>query len=238
MDAGHGGQDPGAIGINKTKEKDITLSISKQLENKLKKSKLFKVIMTRKKNNYISISKRTKIAKKNNVNALISIHTNSSKNSKMSGSSIWLLSKQRINSEIVHWSKKNINDIIKFKKNRQYFLKKNIDPYLKLALLDFKFNYVQKLGYMLAKNVIQELKNVNSLYQSHPKHANFGILKSPNFPSILIEIGFISNKLEEKKLNNKSYQKIIVNSIYCGIKKHFFNNSANKKSKNNLEIYY
>ncbi|XBC39509.1 MAG: N-acetylmuramoyl-L-alanine amidase [Buchnera aphidicola (Nurudea shiraii)] len=208
MDAGHGGQDPGAIGINKTEEKNINFSISKKLEKKINSSNIFKAIMIRTGNYYLSISKRIKISEKNHVNLLISIHANSSKNSKISGLSVWVLSKKGMKFEITHLSKKQ--NALKRHKN-----------YMKPPILNSKFNFVKKSGYTLAKKIIQEFKIFKFLYQNNPKHANFGILKSPNFPSILIETGFISNIKEEKKLNNKNYQKILVNSIYLGLKKYF-----------------
>ncbi|XBC38461.1 MAG: N-acetylmuramoyl-L-alanine amidase [Buchnera aphidicola (Floraphis choui)] len=225
MDAGHGGKDPGAIGINKTQEKNIAFKISKKLEYKLNKSKLFKVIMIRNGNYYLSISKRTNIANKNNVNLLISIHTNSSKNSKLSGLSMWVLSKRGINSEITNWSKKRTSKIMIHTK------KKNINLRSKTSVLNLKFNCVQKLGNILARTIIKELKNTSSLKQINLKYASFGILKSPHFPSILIETGFISNRTEERKLNNKFYQQILVNSIYLGLKKHFFENNNKKSTK-------
>ncbi|XBC43303.1 MAG: N-acetylmuramoyl-L-alanine amidase [Buchnera aphidicola (Meitanaphis flavogallis)] len=222
IDAGHGGQDPGAIGINKTQEKNINLAISEKLKHKLNKSKLFQVIMIRNGNYYLSIEERINIAKKKNVNLLISIHTNSSNNPKISGLSTWILSKKRMNSEIHYLSKKNTKKIKLFKKNKKYFLKKNTKPYLKSIMLDLQFNHIQKSGYLLAKKIIKELKKTHSVYESHPKRASFGILKSPNFPSILIETGFISNTSEEKKLNSETYQKKIVDSIYLGLTKYFF----------------
>ncbi|XBC44650.1 MAG: N-acetylmuramoyl-L-alanine amidase [Buchnera aphidicola (Schlechtendalia peitan)] len=224
MDAGHGGKDPGAIGINKTQEKDITFTISKKLKRKLNNSKFFKAIMTRTGNYYVSISKRTKIAQENKVNVLISIHTNSSKNSNMSGLSIWVLSKKKNSSKLTDLSRKNINNIKTFKINQYHIFNKMIHSRLKNIILNVKFNHIRESGYVLAKNIIQELKHIHSLYKVHPIHANFGILKSPYYPSILIETGFISNKLEEKKLSNKYYQNIIVHSIYLGLKRYFFKN--------------
>ncbi|XBC42564.1 MAG: N-acetylmuramoyl-L-alanine amidase [Buchnera aphidicola (Meitanaphis elongallis)] len=217
--------------MSHTQEKNITFSISKRLKHKLNKSTLFKVIMIRNGNYYLSISKRTKIAKKNNVNVLISIHANSSKNSKIFGLSTWVISKKRINSEINNLSKSNniIYNIKALKNNKKHVLKKKIDLYLKLDTLKLRFKRVQKTGYILAKNIIKELKNTNSIYQINPKCANFGILKSPYFPSILIETGFISNKLEEKKLNNALYQKKLVNSIYLGLKKYYFKHHTKTK---------
>ncbi|XBC43084.1 MAG: N-acetylmuramoyl-L-alanine amidase [Buchnera aphidicola (Kaburagia rhusicola ensigallis)] len=208
--------------MNNTQEKNINLEISEKLKYKLNKSKLFKVVMIRNGNYYLSIEKRINIAKKKNVNLLISIHTNSSNNPRISGLSMWILSKKRINSEINYLSKKNTKKIQLFKRSKKHFSKKNTSPYLKSIMLDLQFNHIQKSGYLLAKKIIKELKSTNCIYEPHPKRASFGILKSPNFPSILIETGFISNKLEEKKLNNEIYQKKIVDSIYLGLTKYFF----------------
>ncbi|XBC41538.1 MAG: N-acetylmuramoyl-L-alanine amidase [Buchnera aphidicola (Nurudea yanoniella)] len=204
--------------MNNTKEKNINFLISQRLEKKLNNSKIFQAIMIRKGNYYLSISKRIEISKKNHANVLISIHANSFKNPKISGFSIWILSKKRIKHEVINLSKKYI--FIKHKKYR-----KNI------SLLNAKFKIAKQSGYLLAKKIIKELKNIKLLHQSNPKNASFGILKSPDFPSILIETGFISNKKDEKKLNNKFYQKILVNSIYLGLKKYFLQYYIQNNSK-------
>lgn len=179
--------------------------------------------MTRNGNYFIPISKRTKIAKKKHANLLISIHANSSKNKKASGASIWILPEKNINTN----TKKNLlkMKLKNFKKSKNpkkfYNIRNNLKLHSKILYLNSQFKNIYKTRYNLATTIIQELKNITVLNQKKPKYAQFGILKSSNFPSLLIEIGFISNPLEEKHLNNKYHQNLIVKFIFIALNKFF-----------------
>ena len=224
IDAGHGGQDPGAIGKNSIKEKDITLSIANKLANLLNKTKFFKAIMIRNGNYFIPISKRTKIANQKHANLLISIHTNSSKNRKAIGLSVWIPPNKKTHIHYEHYKfnkkLKNLHTLNK-SKNNLYTSKKHDTSQFKSRSIDLKSTNFQNSEYNLAKTIIRELQHVIILNQKKPKYARFSILQSSNFPSILIETGFISNPLEAKCLNKKYYQTIIVKFIIIALKKHF-----------------
>ncbi|WP_228368078.1 N-acetylmuramoyl-L-alanine amidase family protein [Buchnera aphidicola] len=205
MDAGHGGQDPGAIGKNKFQEKNITLSIAKKLTKLLNHTNFFKAVMIRRGNYFLSVFKRTQIAEKYHANLLISIHANSSKNRKISGVSIWVLPKNVHNTRI---QKHKLN-------------KKTKNIHKKINTKTSKFKNFYEIEYDLAKIIIQELRKVSTLNQKKPKYAKFGILKFSQFPSILVETGFISNPIEEQHLNKKFYQNLISKSISIALKKYF-----------------
>lgn len=218
IDAGHGGQDPGAIGKNKIQEKNINLSIAKKLQLSLNKTKLFKVIMIRSGNYFLPISERIKIAKKK-TNLLISIHANSSNNRKLFGSSVWMLSNNYKNLKTNNYKKK----FFYIKSNKKINIKKkNINNNNNLTYTNSKLNNFYNTEIKIGNILLKELQNINPNKKITLKHALFKILKSSNFPSILIETGFISNPREEKKLNNKNYQQRIVKFICIGLKKYFF----------------
>ncbi|CUR53740.1 N-acetylmuramoyl-L-alanine amidase AmiB [Serratia symbiotica] len=225
IDAGHGGQDPGAIG-NKygLKEKNTTILVSKFLQKLLNNNSHFKAILTRNNDYFISIIKRTNLARKNNANVLISIHTDATINHHAKGISVWILSNHRANTEIIDWIKQHRKKYTLLNNSNYIFSSNYINPYLSQTILDLQFNYTRHVGYNIAKKILQELKYINLLHKPQPEYANFGILKSLDIPSILIEIGFISNNKEEYLLGNNHYQYKIAKAIYNGLCNYFLKN--------------
>ncbi len=209
IDPGHGGHDPGAIGINGTKEKDINLLISKKLFSLLSLNKKFKVFLIRNKDNYVSLKDRLRIVRIKNANLFLSIHVNSIYNNKyIKGASIWLL------------------EVLKKYKyiNREKFLKLNKNNNLKLNYLFFDLNKrVSQLNFYLASEILNKFRNTVILHKNYLQYADLFILSLFYIPSILIEVGYISNPIEEKKLINKFYQYKIAKYIYLGIE-NFTNN--------------
>ncbi len=203
IDPGHGGHDPGAIGHNGSKEKDITLMISKKLFNFLNLNKKFNVFLIRSKDNYVSLKKRLYIAKTKNVDLFLSIHVNSIRSNKyIKGASIWLLpilSKYRY-----------IN------KKEYYLFNKNNNFKFNYLLFDYK-KKTSQLNFNLALEIINKFRNVIFLHKNYLQYADLFVLSLFYVPSILIETGYISNPMEEKKLNNKFYQYKLAKYIYLGI---------------------
>ncbi|MWN05912.1 hypothetical protein GQ598_06235 [Gilliamella sp. Pas-s95] len=217
VDAGHGGKDSGAIGKNKLYEKTVTFSIAKKLTNLLNKDPNFKGVLTRTSDNFISVSQRSEIARKNKANLLISIHADAAPNRNASGASIWVLSTKRADTELGRWLEQD-------EKQSQLLggagdvLSDDHDPHLSQAVLDLQFSYSQQVGYELAKQVLKEMKGTIKLHKSAPEHASLGVLRSPDIPSILVEVGFISNQNEESLLGSNDHQDKIAKTIYQGIK--------------------
>ncbi|WP_367681953.1 N-acetylmuramoyl-L-alanine amidase [Buchnera aphidicola] len=225
IDPGHGGQDPGAINNLGLQEKKINLKIGIKLKNILQNSKMFYPILTRYNDSYISLKKRTDFIKKNHVNFLISIHADSSKKKYVSGASIWISNKIRMHREIDNFIK-NKKEKVYFSKNVQNILKKNkYNFFLKKTILDLQFNNFQKMEINLSKYIFQQFKKITKLNKMHPNYASLEILSAINTPSILIETGFITNFLEQKKLRTDKYQYQIANAIYLGLKNYFQNTS-------------
>ncbi|MCO6537087.1 MAG: N-acetylmuramoyl-L-alanine amidase [Gilliamella sp.] len=217
VDAGHGGKDSGAIGKNKLYEKTVTLSIAKKLTNLLNKDPNFKGVLTRSSDNFISVSQRSEIARKNKANLLVSVHADAAPNRNATGASIWVLSTKRADTELGRWLEQD-------EKQSQLLggagdaLSDDHDPHLSQAVLDLQFSYSQRVGYELAKQVLKEMKGITKLHKSAPEHASLGVLRSPDIPSILVEVGFISNEGEERLLSSNAHQDKIAKAIYQGIK--------------------
>ncbi|OCG77538.1 hypothetical protein A9G44_04785 [Gilliamella sp. Occ4-3] len=217
VDAGHGGKDSGAIGKNKLYEKTVTLSIAKKLTNLLNKDPNFKGVLTRSSDNFISVSQRSEIARKNKANLLVSVHADAAPNRNATGASIWVLSTKRADTELGRWLEQD-------EKQSQLLggagdaLSDDHDPHLSQAVLDLQFSYSQRVGYELAKQVLKEMKGMTKLHKSAPEHASLGVLRSPDIPSILVEVGFISNEGEERLLSSNAHQNKIAKAIYQGIK--------------------
>lgn len=217
VDAGHGGKDSGAVGKNKLYEKTVTLSIAKKLTNLLNKDPQFNGVLTRTDDNFISVAERSEIARNNKANLLISIHADAAPNRKATGASVWVLSTKRADTELGRWLEQD-------EKQSQLLggagdaLSEDHNPHLSQAVIDLQFSYSQRVGYELATQVIKELNRVIKLHKHKPEHASLGVLRSPDIPSILVEVGFISNQGEESLLANNAHQEKIAKAIYRGVK--------------------
>ena len=217
IDPGHGGKDPGAIGKNLgIYEKNVTLSIARELKALLDKDPNFKGVLTRSSDYYISVPERSEIARKYKANFLVSIHADSSLNADQRGASVWVLSNRRANDEMGQW----LEDDEKRSEllgGAGKVLSNNNDKYLDQTVLDLQFGHSQRTGYELGNSILRRFAHVTSLSRSTPQHASLGVLRSPDIPSVLVETGFLSNMEEEQKLNTIAYRRRIAYMIYEGL---------------------
>lgn len=220
IDAGHGGQDPGAIGQKGYREKDVTLNVARKLETRLRNDPMFKPVLTRNGDYFISVAGRSEVARKQGADMLVSIHADSAPNRTAKGASVWVLSTRRANSELGKWLEQS-------EKQSELLggagdaLADGADPYLSQTVLDLQFGNSQRVGYDVAVSVISELKKVGSLHKRTPEHASLGVLRSPDIPSILVETGFISNASEEQLLISDAYQEKLAAAIHAGLLSYF-----------------
>ena len=222
IDAGHGGKDPGAIGKNGYKEKDVTLSVARKLYQKLDADPMFKPVMTRDGDYFISVSGRSDVARKKGANMLVSIHADSAPNSSARGASVWVLSNRRANSELGSWleQREKQSELLGGAGDAL----SGADPYLSQAVLDLQFGHSQRVGYDVAVHVIQQLRKIGNIHKKTPEHASLGVLRSPDIPSILVETGFISNTSEEQLLKSNDYQEKVADGIHQGLRQYFLAN--------------
>ena len=217
IDPGHGGKDPGAIGRNlKIYEKNVTLSIAKELKALLDKDPHFRAVLTRNGDYYISVPERSEIARKYKANYLVSIHADSSETPNLRGASVWVLSNRRANDEMGQW----LEDHEKRSEllgGAGSVLASHNEKYLDQTVLDLQFGHSHRVGYELGNIDLRHFSQIASLSRPTPRHASLGVLRSPDIPSILVETGFLSNQEEELKLSTPAYRKRIAKAIYNGL---------------------
>lgn len=221
IDAGHGGQDPGAIGGNGLKEKNVTIAIARKLEAKLNSDPMFKPAMTRDGDYFISVMGRSDVARKKGANVLVSIHADAAPNRSATGASVWVLSNRRANSEMGNWLEQHEKQSELLGGAGDMLANTASDPYLSQAVLDLQFGHSQRVGYDVASKVLIQLRRVGALHKAKPEHASLGVLRSPDIPSLLVETGFISNANEERLLGSSAYQDKIAQAIYSGLRSYF-----------------
>ncbi len=222
IDAGHGGEDPGAIGAKGTKEKIVNLQISKRLKKLIDKEPSMKAVLIRTGDYYIPLGKRVSKARKIKADIFISIHADAFKKRKVRGSSVFALSEKGATSAFAKFIAGNENEA-------DLIGGVSIDdkePILARTLLDLSQSATINDSLKLGKNVLTEIKSVNRLHKKRVEQAGFAVLKAPDIPSILIETAFISNRKEEMNLRSKYFQKKLSLGILKGIKKYIRGNSS------------
>ena len=225
IDAGHGGEDPGALGPKfggkKLREKHVVLGIAKELESLIQNEPGFEPLLTRSGDYYISLRARTKKARKANADLFISIHADAFKNSKAKGASVWILSSRGASSEMGRLLAQKQNDADLIGGIGGISLEDKEDD-VAMTLLDMSMNYSQTTGQRVAQEVLGNIGKIAKLHKTHVERAGFVVLKSPDVPSILVETGFISNPGEAAKLRTKQYQKKMASAIFKGLKNYFY----------------
>jgi N-acetylmuramoyl-L-alanine amidase len=214
VDAGHGGEDSGAIGKNKSQEKSVNLAIAKKLVLKINKNSDLKAVLTRSGDYYIPLTKRLTIAQKENATMFISIHADSVESSTAKGASIYTLSEKGNNSKLAQQLEQSQNLVDQFGGVETVI---DNDQFLKNILTDFSRKDRDMQSFNLAKEIISQLEKIGPIHKKVPQKANFVVLKSPSIPSVLVETAFISNPTQEKRLTNNKQQQKIADSIYQGI---------------------
>ena len=221
IDAGHGGQDPGAIGPGGTREKNVTIAVARKLRGLLNDDPMFKGVLTRDGDYFISVIGRSDVARKQNANFLVSIHADAAPNRDATGASVWVLSNRRANSEMAGWLEQHEKQSELLGGAGDVLANSQSDPYLSQAVLDLQFGHSQRVGYDVATSMIGQLERIGSMHKRRPEHASLGVLRSPDIPSVLVETGFISNNSEERLLASDDYQQQLAEAIYKGLRNYF-----------------
>ena len=214
VDAGHGGDDPGAIGPGQLYEKDVVLAIATKLSAMFDKEPGFKAELTRKGDYYLAHRKRTDIARQAEADVFISIHADAFKTPDASGASVYVISQKGATSETARWlaEKENRADLI------GGVGLDDKDDVLAGVLLDLTSTHSLSASLDMGQQVLNAIKPLNHLHKKQVEQAAFLVLKSPDIPSLLIETGFISNPAEAKKLRTRAHQERMAKAIYTGVK--------------------
>ncbi|MFL2964585.1 MAG: N-acetylmuramoyl-L-alanine amidase [Methylophilaceae bacterium] len=227
IDAGHGGEDPGARGSSGTKEKDITLAIAKKLRDAINNEPNLQGVLIRDGDYFIPLAKRVAKARKLEADLFVSIHADAFTKKSVKGSSVFALSERGASSAFAKFiaNKENESDLIGGV---------SIDdkhPVLAQTLLDLSLSATINDSMKLGRYVLDEMGKVNTLHKKYVEQAGFAVLKAPDIPSILVETAFISNPKEEKNLRSESFQIKLAESVVKGIKTYL-------KTGANLAFFY
>jgi N-acetylmuramoyl-L-alanine amidase len=218
IDAGHGGDDPGAVGSGKLYEKDVVLGIAKKLYVLFEQERGFSAKLIRDGDYYVALRDRTTMARRSRADVYLSIHADAFKTSMVSGASVYALSLKGATSEAAKRlaEKENSADLIG-----------GVGGYLSLAdygsetqmvLVDLMQTRSLSFSLKMGDSVLGNLKKVTKLHKKTVEQAAFAVLKSPDIPSLLIETGYISNPAEARKLATRSHQAKLANAIFKGVK--------------------
>ncbi len=217
IDAGHGGEDPGAIGANGSHEKDITLTLARKLKQKIDAQENMHAVLIRDGDYFVPLGQRVVKARALKADLFMSIHADAFIRPHARGSSVFALSENGATSVAARWLAKRENDA-------DLIGGANVDvkdPFLKRTLIDLSQTATINDSLKLGQAVLKEIGGVNTLHKREVEQAGFAVLKAPDIPSILIETAFISNPEEERHLNNPGYQEKLVDAIVDGVKNYF-----------------
>lgn len=217
VDAGHGGEDPGAIGPQGTREKQVTLAIARKLAAQLEKQRGMRAVLIRDGDYFLSLRKRIALARKHQADLFVSIHADAFQSNLVQGSSVYTLSHRGASSEAAKWlaDKENSADLI-----GGIDLSES-DDLLATVLLDMTQNATMEHSAVAGRKVLANLEKVGKVHKGRVQQAGFVVLKSPDIPSMLVETAFISNPEEEKRLRDPGHQERLAAAIASGIRGYF-----------------
>lgn len=214
IDAGHGGNDPGSTGRRGTQEKSVTIEYARELKDQLLATGKYKVYLTRSDDRYIDLRKRVDIARRKRGDLFISLHADSHKNKNIQGLSIYTLSERASDKEAAALAQKeNMSDVIGGIKVE--------DNELSELLIDLVQRETKNISADFAETSIKELEEVARTLHNPHRFAGFRVLTGADIPSVLIELGYLSNRKEEKLLNSKKHKKELASAIVRAIDNHF-----------------
>ncbi len=227
IDAGHGGEDPGAIGPGGTYEKDVTLAIARRLKRRVDAEPNLRAFMTRNGDYFVPLGQRVARARRVNADLFVSIHADAWIKPTARGSSVFVLSETGASSSAARWlaQRENAADLIG---GVNLGVK---DPHLARTLLDLSQTATLNDSLRLARKVLGEIGSVNVLHKPQVEQAGFAVLRAPDIPSILVETAFISNPEEEQRLRDEGYQEKMAEALLAGIRRYFAQNPSPARSR-------
>ena len=218
IDPGHGGHDPGAIGKQRTREKDVALAISRELARRINAEPGMRAILVRNSDVYVDHRARTAIARRNRADLFVSIHADAVDDRRASGASVYALSLKGASDEAAKQLAERENASV------GGVSLDDKDDVLASVLIDLSQNASLSASLDVGDKVIGEMSKVAKMHRRTVQQAGFLVLKSPDMPSILVEAAFISNPEEERRLRDPAYQARLANSIMAGLRSYFYTN--------------
>ena len=213
IDAGHGGQDPGAIGPTGKREKDVNLAMAREMARQINATPGLKAFLVRDADVFIPLPTRAQIARKAKADIFVSLHADAAENRNASGSSVYVLSTKGASSQRARWlaDKENAADLVGGVRLQQ------TEGTLANVLLDLAQSGYMKASEDAAGHVLGGLKRIGNNHKPNIERANFAVLRTSDMPAMLVETAFISNPAEERRLTDPAYQRKIAGAVLDGV---------------------
>ncbi|HEX3849103.1 MAG TPA: N-acetylmuramoyl-L-alanine amidase [Steroidobacteraceae bacterium] len=220
VDAGHGGDDPGAIGLNGAREKDVVLAIARELALKINAEPGMRAVLTRNGDYFVPLRDRMRRARAQQADLFVSVHADSIRDRRVDGSSVYILSQRGASDEAARWlaERENASDLV-----GGVSLDDKSDV-LASVLLDVSQSASLSASGIAAERVLRQLNRVGEVRKPRVQEARFMVLKSPDIPSMLVETAYISNPQEEQRLRSQAHQAKIAGAIHQGVHDYFYAN--------------
>jgi N-acetylmuramoyl-L-alanine amidase len=220
IDAGHGGTDPGAIGVNQTHEKDVTLAIARRLQQIINAEPGMRAVLTRDADHFMALRARIQRAREQQADMFVSVHADAYRDRSRIGSSVYVLSARGASDEAARWlaERENAADLV------GGVSLEDKDAVLASVLLDLSQSASMSASLDAAEKVLHELYSVGNIKRPSVQQAGFLVLKSPDIPSMLVETAFISNPDDEARLNDPLHQQRLAEAIHAGVRTYFYGN--------------
>lgn len=217
IDAGHGGQDPGAQGPTGKREKDVTLAVARELARQINATPGMKAYLVRDGDYFIPLPQRAQKARASKADMFVSIHADAAENRSARGSSVYVLSLKGASSQRARWlaDKENSSDLVGGVRLQQ------VDNTLSSVLLDLAQSGHMKASEDAANHVLDGLKRVGNNHKPNIERANFAVLRTSDMPAMLVETAFISNADEERRLTDPGYQRKVAGAVLDGVQTYF-----------------
>ncbi|MFT3742250.1 MAG: N-acetylmuramoyl-L-alanine amidase [Gammaproteobacteria bacterium] len=216
IDPGHGGKDPGAIGVQGHQEKTVALAVAQKLQKLINQQPGYRAYLTRTNDAFLSLRRRLAIARQHKANLFIALHADAYQKDCASGASVFALSERGATSEGARW--------LAEKENQSEFMGLIVhsrDKVVRSVLLDLSQHYTISTSLKMGQAILAQLKPVAGLHDRQVEQAAFVVLKSPDIPSLLIEMGYLSNPQQEQQLTQPDYQLKLAKAIWKGVEAYF-----------------
>lgn len=220
IDAGHGGDDPGAIGAGKLQEKHITLAIARELAAQINRQRGYKAVLTRNEDFFLPLKTRRDLARKAQADLMISIHADSFADKSAEGSSVFALSNRGATSTMAAFLAETENNADAIGGVQV----EGKDDDLVKVLADLSVTEAMSSSLTVGRDVLRSIGGITRLHSQRVEQAAFVVLKSPDTPSILVETGFVSNPKEARRLASRDHQKQVASAIFKGVDRYFSRN--------------